>query len=140
VTESPSEILLLRNPPRGARRFVLLEHGADRMLDTLADDLVAFLEEEEKFEASLVHRLMHIGYPIAMLVMNGVLTKLDLFPTLRAGLLCGGVASALLQMYGLASVLRLRRRGELLFAQVRMFTSLVQVEAVKPTALPEETS
>jgi len=140
MTESPSEVLLLRNPPRGTRRFVLLENNADRVLDALADDLAAFTKAEERFEASLVKQLMHWSYPFVMFIMNSVLTKLDLFPALRAAIVFASLAWSALLIGGAIYEARVHRRGELLFAQTRMFTTLVQVEAVKPAGPPQETS
>ena len=140
ASERDGEILMLRNPPRGARRFVLLERGAERMLDALAHELVAFHEAENKFERSLMRRLMHWGYPLVMFVINIVLLRLALFPILSAGLVLASVGWSILLVGGTLYGDRIHRRGEILFAQIRMFTTLVQVEAVKPAVLPEETS
>ena len=83
---------------------------------------------------------MHWGYPLVMFVINIVLLRLALFPILSAGLVLASVGWSILLVGGTLYGDRIHRRGEILFAQIRMFTTLVQVEAVKPAVLPEETS
>lgn len=134
MSASDENTVLIVVPPPGARRFVLDDRSASRMIDTLAQEVAALSEEEEKHERSLVKRLQDWRYVAAMIGLNAVLAHFGVLPLLRDGLTLAVLTSAAIQIYCLVVSMRFHRRNEVLYARLRVFHALVSVEKVEPTS------